>query len=797
MASKDTECTTMNLQFAIARLLVFAKKAKNPCFSDIDVLAEEIKEELKKENIQKESHYKKVKEMTDDLDNVRFQLHIVSKSKKDLDLELLEVRHMNYTLEKKYESIVEENTRLNEMAEQLEIKNSVLEDSHIKEIKKLAKTKEKEIQFHTTERTRLKSYISDLEIRTKNYQDRLIAMKLKVEGEVQEKDRKMHQLQVHLQEKMKLITQQDEIITSNERKIIDQCAEIDHFREKIKYMVIKNDFSIEKEHEISKIREGKLIESEEQLKSIHNENCQLKTIHKELENELKKKEDELNKRETECDQIFNKMKESDKQVNLMQEKIQELERVAVKNNQTKTDTERQLEDLNERYNILLSEKDRNISKLNEKMVLSNRTISDLKETETSFTLHQMNREDHISMLNDKLKQFTNLVNKNESKVQDMEKILHKEKNEFDNKLQFYEKEIARKGKMAVDINDRMGQMESHAIALGKEVKEKDAKIDALNAQLQQFQKHQDESQKNLEIIINSNQKLILDLKKDVEQRDSKISSLEKKIAQILLENLTGGEHKIDAALTNEIKDLKRQLKLTMSKLHDTKADLYDTKTRLNQVMVDRLTDNERNITDLSDKNRPTKLAEKCAELYDNQWTDAFKVLETYFANDEAVIEALLHILKATMTFCEDKAKFQIEELGKVVIFADTHVSANMPHGVQKHLKNTRQTMALSAVENLSKMFISHLKQSTDQTVQKALEIKEFAFACLELCWFMMVNNPPVAFAPVLAKGSDFNSDLYKPYSYGGTHIDYVVWPALLLHEGGPILGKGVAQGYNS
>jgi hypothetical protein len=61
MASKDTECKMINLQFAIARLLVYAKKNKNPCFSDIDVLEEEIKEELKKENIQ-----------------VRFCLHMTS-----------------------------------------------------------------------------------------------------------------------------------------------------------------------------------------------------------------------------------------------------------------------------------------------------------------------------------------------------------------------------------------------------------------------------------------------------------------------------------------------------------------------------------------------------------------------------------------------------------------------------------------------------------------------------------------------------------------------------------------------
>ena len=38
------------------------------------------------------------------------------------------------------------------------------------------------------------------------------------------------------------------------------------------------------------------------------------------------------------------------------------------------------------------------------------------------------------------------------------------------------------------------------------------------------------------------------------------------------------------------------------------------------------TDNS-NIADLSDKNRPTKLAEAFNELYDNEWTDAFETLQ--------------------------------------------------------------------------------------------------------------------------------------------------------------------------
>ena len=40
---------------------------------------------------------------------------------------------------------------------------------------------------------------------------------------------------------------------------------------------------------------------------------------------------------------------------------------------------------------------------------------------------------------------------------------------------------------------------------------------------------------------------------------------------------------------------------------------------------------------------------------------------------------------------------------------------------------------------------------------------------------------------------EFNRDEYKAYTNTGKSIDYVVWPQLLLHEGGPRLAKGVAQ----
>lgn len=66
--------------------------------------------------------------------------------------------------------------------------------------------------------------------------------------------------------------------------------------------------------------------------------------------------------------------------------------------------------------------------------------------------------------------------------------------------------------------------------------------------------------------------------------------------------------------------------------------------RLSKAVGDKLTNNNPNIADLSDKNRPTKLAEKYSELYDNQWTDAYEVIERYLGTEEDIIRVLLEIL---------------------------------------------------------------------------------------------------------------------------------------------------------
>lgn len=69
--------------------------------------------------------------------------------------------------------------------------------------------------------------------------------------------------------------------------------------------------------------------------------------------------------------------------------------------------------------------------------------------------------------------------------------------------------------------------------------------------------------------------------------------------------------------------------------------------RYSKLAGESLTMGNANVADLSDPNRPTKLAEQFSELYDNEWTDAFEELE--HMTDSERISYLLYILQ--VGFC--------------------------------------------------------------------------------------------------------------------------------------------------
>lgn len=58
---------------------------------------------------------------------------------------------------------------------------------------------------------------------------------------------------------------------------------------------------------------------------------------------------------------------------------------------------------------------------------------------------------------------------------------------------------------------------------------------------------------------------------------------------------------------------------------------------------------------------------------------------------------------------------------------------------------------------------------------------------------MCIQDPPVVIDLEIRQDQPF-CNLYKAYTKSGPTVEYVVWPALFLHQGGNLLCKGVAQG---
>ena len=65
--------------------------------------------------------------------------------------------------------------------------------------------------------------------------------------------------------------------------------------------------------------------------------------------------------------------------------------------------------------------------------------------------------------------------------------------------------------------------------------------------------------------------------------------------------------------------------------------------RLSHAVGSKLTSNNPAIADLSDENRPNKLAERFGQIYDNEWTDAFEELtqQSLQVKEEVAIDFLL------------------------------------------------------------------------------------------------------------------------------------------------------------
>ncbi|XP_069130934.1 serine/threonine-protein kinase dst2-like isoform X2 [Argopecten irradians] len=315
-----------------------------------------------------------------------------------------------------------------------------------------------------------------------------------------------------------------------------------------------------------------------------------------------------------------------------------------------------------------------------------------------------------------------------------------------------------------------------------------------------------------------------------EKLQKMVSELQMKYDSKAAENLE--RNKEEENLKAEIEQLRKTSNEQRKQVKAKERENNELLTRLSAVAGHQQQENDPAIADLSSDIRPTKIAEQFKKIYDNKWDDAFEELRNQGFPDEKAILILRTTVEESFKFTAGMAKWRLQTLEACALSLPFHNEEEAENGWQvdksqtlsegcaekdripdrserqKHVepvalseeckdlvKQLRKASAQTKthVEEIQNCFI--VRQENKHPHEKKKVMIDFYKECAKVTWYMNLQTPPLSLAPIPAKGNQISSDLcmYIPRTVSGNTVDYVVWPACLLHEGGPLLTKGVIR----
>ncbi|XP_060604976.1 uncharacterized protein LOC132757628 [Ruditapes philippinarum] len=169
-------------------------------------------------------------------------------------------------------------------------------------------------------------------------------------------------------------------------------------------------------------------------------------------------------------------------------------------------------------------------------------------------------------------------------------------------------------------------------------------------------------------------------KDEKRELQEEINSLKSQQKSIKCENHNLMSKLQEAEIINQsLQEQVQVLNRNNQSLTEQKDDLI---LRLSKLTVD-----NSNIADLSDSKRPTKLAEEFAELYDNEWTDAFENI--HLESEQEKIAFMLRLLQSARQICNDVSRRHIEDMKKGIftLTVDTKTSSEKLSSEQNAIRS--------------------------------------------------------------------------------------------------------------
>ncbi|XP_061165407.1 uncharacterized protein LOC133174327 [Saccostrea echinata] len=111
--------------------------------------------------------------------------------------------------------------------------------------------------------------------------------------------------------------------------------------------------------------------------------------------------------------------------------------------------------------------------------------------------------------------------------------------------------------------------------------------------------------------------------------------------------------------------------------------------------------------------------------------------------------------------------------------------------IERHAREFRKAAAATSAKTKSTLFINVELPNlvTDKGIREDLRTLTYVRKCVELCWYMCMQDPPmVIISP--ERGQEIDKGLFSLHGRRGKTVEVCVWPALLLHDSGPLVCKG-------
>ncbi|XP_065930932.1 calponin homology domain-containing protein DDB_G0272472 isoform X2 [Magallana gigas] len=182
------------------------------------------------------------------------------------------------------------------------------------------------------------------------------------------------------------------------------------------------------------------------------------------------------------------------------------------------------------------------------------------------------------------------------------------------------------------------------------LKEENEELQKLQAKKQKHQKKK--SKKYLKRVHDEVEEGKVLTKEDSEELGKQYDSLNENLPYVVKEN--DQKSKNDwIRIHDQVEQERKKVKDLECKLKQIEEEKEHLLTRLSKIAGSKLTSNNPDIADLNDDNRPTKLAEKFSQLYDDAWTDSMEELTggELRLDDRAAIGFLLRIVMTAYNFC--------------------------------------------------------------------------------------------------------------------------------------------------